>query len=245
MNYNKYCFSKKELIFSLCIGLIITGSIGILFYRNFLAIIFISPLSLVYLKYQEKVFLERRKRQLTVEFRDGIMGLSAALSVGYSIENSFQEAVRDLKIIYGERSDMVREFEVVCYKIKMNQTVEAALKDFAVRSGIEDIENFAEVFSIAKRTGGDLIKIIKNTSKLIGEKIEVTREAQMLLAGKKYEAKVMNIIPFGIILYMWIFCPEFMEPLYQNIIGRLVMTIALIAYGAAFYLSEHIMDIEI
>lgn len=245
MDYNNYIFSSKEFLLELIVGSTILIILAFLFYESFLAAIFISPIFSIYLSYRKHQKQKYRKQKLDVQFKDGIVSLSAALNAGYSVENSFLEALRDLNLLYEKEAFIIKEFEMIIYKLKMNQTVEDALWDFAKRSGLQNIENFAEVFSTAKRTGGDLIKIIECTSKSINEKIEVSREISTLIAGKQYESRVMSIVPLGIILYMQLFSPGFMQPLYHNIMGNIIMTIALCSYLAALKLMQHIIEIEL
>lgn len=137
-----------------------------------------------------------------LQFRDGITSLSNSLSAGYSIENAFSEAIIDLKTIYEEDAYIIKEFYFIIARLKRNETIEDILYEFADRTGIEDIYNFVQVFITAKRTGGNIIKIICNASKSIGDKIEIKREIKTLITAKKYESRIMNIIPFGMILYM-------------------------------------------
>ena len=54
-----------------------------------------------------------------------------------------------------------------------NIPIEALLSNFAQRSGVEDIENFANVFATCYRKGGNIKEIIKNTAEIIGDKIEI------------------------------------------------------------------------
>lgn len=64
-------------------------------------------------------------------------------------------------------------------------------------------------------------------------------------ASKRYEQKVMNMIPFGIILYMNFSSPEFLSTLYTTLLGRITMTGCLAVYILAIYLAERIMRIEV
>jgi Flp pilus assembly protein TadB len=245
MNYEEYHYSKGELIRYLSVGLLVSSSLSYLFYRSIFAVILFSPFSLLYVKKKKKVLIEQRKWQLNLEFREAVICLSAALNTGYSIENAFREAIKDLKMMYSEDAIIIREFEHITNQLNMNKTVEEALSELAARSQVEDIYNFSEVFVTAKRTGGDIIKIIKTTSRNIGDKIEIKREIQTLITAKKFEARIMNLIPFGIILYMWVCSPGFLDPLYHNVIGVLIMTIALFLYYIAYTLAEKIMKIEV
>lgn len=104
---------------------------------------------------------------------------------------------------------------------------------------------FAEVFAYAKRSGGDLIAIIRNTASIISDKNEVVKEINTIISGKKMEQTVMNIMPFGMIIYLRIASPEFIEPLYGNLFGAAVMSVCLVVYAAAFMLGRKITDIKV
>lgn len=244
-DYNVYHFSKNEHIQYITIGAITCLVIAYLFYSNLtlsLLLILFFPL---YLNKLKKKIITQRKWQLNIEFKDGLLCLSAALNAGYSLENAFIQALADLKLMYSNQSLIVHEFENIVHKIQMNITVEDIIEDLGRRSGVEDIVNFSEVLKTAKRTGGDLIHVIRTTSKIINDKIEVKREIITLITSKKLEAKIMNLVPFGIILYLKFFSSEFLLPLYHNLFGVLFMTIVLICIYGVSQLSNKIMDIHV
>ncbi|MBE5966572.1 MAG: pilus assembly protein TadB [Lachnospiraceae bacterium] len=244
-DYRQYRFNRMENIRCFLQGMLFTGMLGYLFYHNWFAVLFLSPLILVLRKKKKKQLTEQRKWKINQEFKDGIISLSAALSSGYSAENAFEEAWKDLKLLYPENALIMQEFSYIINQLRMNITVEKALNEFAERTGVEDILNFAEIFSTAKRSGGDLIKVIQSTANAISDKVEVKREIITLITAKKYEADIMKIIPPGIILYLQFFSPGFLDPLYQNILGRMVMSILLIAYLCAYHLADKIVAIEV
>ena len=57
------------------------------------------------------------------------------------------------------------------------------------------------------------------------------------------EQTVMNVIPIGMLGYLNITSPEFMEPLYGNLFGIIVMSGGFLAYLGAFFWSKKIMCI--
>lgn len=203
-----------------------------------------TPLSILYVEKQKQNRISERKWQLNLQFREGLTALIGALNAGYSIENSFAAAVSELRILYGKEELIVKEFEEIVMGLKMNQTVESLLADLAKRSHVEDIEMFAEVFSVCKRTGGDLLMIISASLENIEDKIEVRRHIKTLTAAKRMEAKIMAVVPLGIIAYLKAFSGGLLEPLYGNLSGRLIMTVLLIGYLIAYELSGRIVNIE-
>ncbi len=226
-------------------GLLIIAVLGYLFYQNLFGIFALTPILYFYLKSKKKKLLEEKKWKLNLEFRDGIQALSAALEAGYSAEHALEEACIDLRQIYREDDMILQEFAYMINQLRMNITLERAFEEFGERSGLEDIQSFAQVFSTAKRTGGDLIRVIKTTGSIISDKIEVKRDIITLITGKRLEANMMKAIPLLIIGYLTIFSPGFLDPLYHNVFGVLIMTIFLIAYLGAFLIIDKIVAIRI
>ena len=244
IDYEEYTFSKEEFATHLFIGILIILFISYLFYESILISILTIPFSIWYVKKQKKKKIEERKWELNLQFREGLTALLGALNAGYSVENSFHAAVRDLRVLYSGEEMIVTEFAGITKGLQMNQNVESLLMDLARRSRIEDIEMFAEVFSVCKRTGGDLIGIISATLENIEDKIEVKRHIRTLTAAKEMEAKIMAMVPIGIIAYLKLFAGGLLNPLYHNLSGRLIMTILLIVYLIAYELSGRIVNIE-
>ena len=90
-----------------------------------------------------------------------------------------------------------------------------------------------------------MAKVIRKTMFQIQEKEELSKEIETVIAAKKMEFLVIAVIPFGMIAYMLVSFPEFMEVLYQGIAGRAVMTGCLILYLAAFWSGFQMTRIEV
>lgn len=216
-----------------------------LFYKYIpISVISAVIFGIINIKLDAKRRIREWRWQLNLEFREVMTGISSALNAGYSIENAFRESKKDILILYGDKSVMVKELDIMNSKLELNQPIENVLSEFAQYCEVEDIYNFAEVFQTAKRTGGNLIKTARSTADRIGNKIEVVREIKTMISGKQMEGKLMNIIPLGIIVYFWISSPDFLTCMYTSR-GRPVMTVLLIVYIAAYKWSERIGDISV
>lgn len=218
----------------------------ILFYRDILWVMAAGiPLCLAAARRLREQWEEERRWQLNMEFKEGLQGIAAALNAGYSIENALEESRRDIIVLYGEGSLLGQEFQIMLGQLRLNQPIETVFDEFACRSRVEDIRRFAEIFRTARRSGGDLVAITRTSAERIGDKIEVSREIHTMIAGKQMEGKIMNIVPLGIILYFWLFSPEFLDCLYQGLWGHLVMTCFLAVYLAAYVMSGRICRIPV
>ena len=235
----------REYLLAVFRGIALMGAAGYLFYDSWLAVFLIIPGVVFYLYQWQEEQCRKKEQEFREQFRTGIQAMAAAMNVGYSVENAIREAARDMKPLFSRECRIQKEFNRMIYQLDMNRTTEQVMTGFAERVSQEDVDNFVTVFITAKRTGGDSITIIRNAVRDIGEKIEVEREIQTLLASKKLEFKVMCIIPFGIILYMRLAFPEFMGVLYGNVLGAALMSVCLGIYIAAYRIGQKLVDIEV
>lgn len=244
-DYDVYSMSKKEQFLCFIQGIFLCLLVSYLFYQNIFFSLMFSPYLYFHFKKTKQQKVNNRKAKLKTEFVDGIHSLSVSLEAGYSVENAFKASVKDLELMYTENSLILQEFRRIVTLLSHNVPMEEAIAQFANRSKLEDIEIFSEVFYTAKRTGGDIVAIIKMTAKTIGEKIEVMREIETAITAKKMEANIMKLIPFGILGYMLLGSPGFLAPLYHNLFGIVLMTALLCIYLVLVKVADRIITIKV
>lgn len=140
---------------------------------------------------------------------------------------------------------MSREIRLLIHKTRLNRTVEDVLMDFAIRSGLEDVKSFADVFLAAKSSGGEMMKIISRTTDIISEKVRIKQDILTATAGRRMEQKIMNAVPFVIVFYMEVSSPGFFNVLYTTAAGRVIMTGCLLIYLGAIVWGQKILEIEV
>lgn len=246
MDYCKYTFNHKEIIKYGLIGMLCAVALTILFYGNPIAALVLSPIGLLYLPIKKEELIKKRKARLKNQFKEGLYALSSSISVGRSVESAFEEALKDLKIIFYQKDAFIlEEFKAIVRKIHTNQSIEVALLDFALRAEDEDITNFTNVFITAKRSGGNLVEIMGYTIRTINEKMEILENINVLISGKKYEQKILSLLLPGMIVYLRCFSGSYTTMLYKTNGGKIAMTIALILYIASYIMGKKIVEIEV
>ena len=228
-NYDHYRFSMKELLKYMGQALALCIMADYLFYKSKWVLLLMLPVPVFYLKWQKNRMIRERRKNLNYQFKDALTSLSVAVQAGYSVESAVKTCVRDLERLYGKGTDIVEEFRYIESQQHISVPLEELFLDLGERSQIEDIENFASVFYTAKRTGGDMNRVIQKVS----------------LAAKKSEQMIMSLMPVGIILYLQMTSPGFLSVLYGNPFGIAAMSICLVIYAAAYWLGRRIVDIEV
>lgn len=216
-----------------------------LYYRSAWALPVLAPFWIWKYKNMERDCISKKKKEFLTQFREMIQSMASALNAGYSVENAVRETQKELQLLYAKESVICREMSIIVRQLRVQIPIEQILEEFAERVRMEDVKNFSAVFSAAKKSGGDMIAIIRNTVDQMSGRIEVKREIDTLLAAKRYEFQVMSMIPYIIIAYMSLSFPEFMSCLYGNVIGIGVMTICLVVYMCAYVLGARLIDIEV
>lgn len=245
VDYREYRLSRMEELKCLGVAVLLAAVAAWILYKSLWGLMLCVVIFPVYRRNYRNRKTEERKRELLSQFKDGMQSVSVALLSGYSIENSWQEAERELLELYGAKAYMTTELHRMNGAIRMNQSVEQLLYQFALRTGCEDIVGFAEVFRFAKRSGGNMGRIIQNTIHRVADKQEVEREIATVLSGKKMEQKIMNIVPVCLLAYLNLTSEEFLAPLYGNLFGVCVMTVAFLAYIGALLLAQKMVTIRI
>ena len=198
----------------------------------------------VFLVVRKRSLVIKRKRELLYHFRDLITSLHASLRAGYSVENGVISAAGDLEILYGEKDVLVCEMKNITAQLRVRRRIEDLFEDLGERSGLDDIRMFAQLLSIGKKTGGNMNRLLLQTSQILCDKIDTKLEIDAQIAAKAFEQKIMSIMPACIVLYMRVSFPGFVETLYGNMFGCIVMSVCLAVYTAAFFWGRMIVRFE-
>ena len=212
------------------------------FYRSLIAAVPLAVVGYLYYRQKEKELASKDVKILESQFGEAIRSVDAALKAGYSIENAFVQSGKDMERQFGKDSFIHEELEVIRRGLVINITLEDMLTDLATRSGSEAIEDFAKVFVIAKRYGGNMSEVISAAVETIALRIETTEEISTAISGKKMEQNIMKLMPFGILAYVGISSPGFFDPLYGNLTGIVLMTALLVVYLTAYFMGDKILS---
>ncbi|MBR1844321.1 MAG: type II secretion system F family protein [Lachnospiraceae bacterium] len=244
-DYDVYYLSTEDLISGALNASMYAVLISVAFYNSVVVLVISIPIAIIFPFFMKDDYIKKRKEKLLFEFKDFLRIIKSFLEASYSIENAFALSIREMAMLHGRDSMMVKELKAIVSKLKLNKPLDVVFKKFADKTHIEDIMDFSEVFIIAKMHGGNISKIIGNTINVINDKIEVKIEIDTVTASKRFEQKLMNLLPFLIIIYMNISSSSFLRPLYTTIEGRLLMTFALVVYFVAITFSKKILQIEV
>lgn len=245
MDYRQYVLKREEVHKVLIFSIVVSVLIAFLFYRSFWGMVLFPVIFLLLYRREKSIGKERQSQRLLEEFISGIQVLDTSLQAGMSMENAWREVQKEIGIVYGDSSYFYQEVKELNHSVSLNVPIEKIVLDFGYRSGLEDVITFGELFSYGKRSGGNWKRIIQEVSQHIQEKQDARKEIEVMIASKKLEQQVMNVIPLGILLFLQTSSWDYMSILYHNLTGILCMSICLAGYAGAILLSGKILRIQV
>jgi tight adherence protein B len=241
IDYRIYRMSAKQWVMAFAMAWACIFTVGIVFYGDLWIAAALSLAGVFYPQFRRTALMIRRRKQLTEQFKHALQALSSALGAGKSLESAFVEAIADLRLLYPDpRTFIIRELEAINFQVENRIPIEKAFERFSQRSGVEDIGQFGEILTTCKRSGGDLNFVIRRTSDLIGEKLNIEQEISVQIAQKRFESKVLSMIPIAVVGLLKFSSADYMQPLYHDV-GRVIMTFSLLLLALSFAWTKRIM----
>lgn len=240
--------NRKKQIYNL--QFFIIGE-GIIFLLNFLCyrdIRWILPEQILLIpcfKILRKRRADKEKKLYEKGFQDLLQSLMTSLQAGYSLENAFRIAMKELESLYQHQNNpMIKQMRRIVQGLELHIAPESLLMDFSIYTGLEEARQFAVVIEIVRSTGGNMVEILKKTMEHLKYKMDTEEEIKVLLSGKLFEKNIMLAMPFLVLLYLRLANPEYVECFYVTVWGHIIMSVMIAVTIGCFFWSEKIMAIR-
>lgn len=245
-DYSVYEFSSKERAAFVSMGYSSICVITYLFYHSIMLAAVSGVLIYFVIPYIKEYMARKRLYALNIQFKDMLYSLSASVAAGRQMEEALIEAEENLTIIYKESDPIMCELRHMRISILENkESAKPLLKDFASRSGSEDINDFVMAYITCRNMGGDLEKMIVDAVDVLTEKMTIDRDIKVLISQKKTEGMIISLMPLAMLLGLNIMSYSYISVLYETLAGRLIMTGSLIVMCYGVFMMNKITKIRI
>ncbi|MCR5503624.1 MAG: hypothetical protein K6F53_11505 [Lachnospiraceae bacterium] len=215
------------------------------FYRSIWALIPLSLLGAGHYRLLREVLLEEKRRKIRIEFKELLLLSCTGLRAGYSVENALQNSFHDLERLFGRDSAVCEMIE----KIEETRRNHGPIREVFIRAGaatgIHEITDFGAVYGIAYERSGNLREVMENAASGLLNRLKLEEEIRESLNERRYEMKIMNLMPFVIMSYISLTSKDYFEKMYGNLPGILIMSAALIVFITAYLWGEKIVRTRI
>lgn len=228
-----------EALFFYLVAAVLLGVIGGLLFGGVIGGVFILAIALaippavvVYLAY-------KRRAEFQSQLPDLLGLLASTLRSGYSlmqgVEAAAQEVIEPTK----------RELQRVVTEARLGMPLEEALHNVSVRMNSRDFEWTVMAISIQREVGGNLAELLDTVADTMRARDRLRRDINSLTAEGRVSAIVLGVLPVAIGFMIYTLNPEYIEGLFDETIGWVMVIGAGGLMLGGFFWMYKIIDIEV
>jgi tight adherence protein B len=209
---------KQYFVASIVSGLVMI-LLSLLLSKNILLLILFAIIGFFGLpRFFIKFKTARRQKKFLEEFPDLLESMVRLLKAGMPMSEAILMVSREFEGPVGE--EMTRIYEEQKIGVSMG---EACVKA-AQRMPLTEVQMFATGIMIQQQTGSSLSEVLLNLAKVIRARFRLKRKIQALSAEAKASASIIGALPILVGMGLTAVNPEYMEPLFQTVKGKLFLT---------------------
>ncbi|MHA4836824.1 type II secretion system F family protein [Sphingopyxis sp. MSC1_008] len=149
--------------------------------------------------------IKRRVTAFNARFPDAIDLLVRGLKSGLPVTETFQVVSQELPGPVGE------EFKGVVERIRIGNTMEAALQESAEMLGTPEFQFFCITIQIQRETGGNLAETLANLSDVLRKRAQMKLKIRAMSSEAKASAYIVGALPFFVFGVVWSVNPSYLE----------------------------------
>ena len=181
----------------------------------------------------------RRQKAFDSLLPDTLQLMASTLRAGYSL-------MQGLEAVSQEVSEPVgRELRRVVTEARLGRPLEESLEQVAERMNSGDFGWAVMAIRIQREVGGNLAELLVTVAETMTERERLRRDVNALVAEGKISAIVLTILPVGLGLFIYSVNPDYMSPLFDETIGKILLGGALGLMLFGFWWMKKTIEIDI
>jgi tight adherence protein B len=132
-------------------------------------------------------------------------------------------------------------FTLIADRVEIGIPLEEALRATGRELGLDEFRFFAAVVSLQRSTGGNLAQSLELLSEIMRKRRAMRLKARATTGEVRMSAYILGALPFLIIGALLVLSPAYLEPLVSDSRGHVVIAIAAVSLGLAFYTMRRLV----
>jgi len=164
----------------------------------------------------------RRLRAFDDQLPDLLVTLAASLKAGHSFRQGIQSVVDE------GLEPASREFRRVLTDTRLGRPLEDSLNEMAERIGSKNFTFVINAVTIQRQVGGSLASLFDMVAETVRSRQQFARRIRSLTAMGRLSAYVLVALPFVFVLIVSVINPTFIQPLWTQHAGHILVIIGLV-----------------
>jgi tight adherence protein B len=187
--------------------------------------------------------ISRKLRQQRTLFRDqlpdNLQIVASAMRAGHSFSGALSVVVEDAP------QPTQRELTRVIADERLGVPLDEALEVMVHRMASKDFAQVALVATLQRETGGNTAEVLDRVTDTVRERLALQRMIKTLTAQGRLSRWVVSALPVVLLALITAINPEYMAPLYDEPIGRVLLVAAGVMVVSGSLVIKRIVDIKV
>ena len=183
--------------------------------------------------------ISKRLKAFNRQLADTTSLLSNALRSGSSFLQAIELVSREAE------PPMSEEMGRVVREVNLGLGMEEALNNLVRRIKSDDVDLMVTAIGIQQQVGGNLAEILDTIAFTIRERVRIKAEINTLTAQGRVSGYLVAFLPIGLGAALNAINPAFMQPLFTQTIGRILIGVGAVMMTIGFLAIRKITDIKV
>jgi Flp pilus assembly protein TadB len=182
---------------------------------------------------------QRRRNRIEAQALDAMQLLASGLRAGYSVPQAIALVARH------SSEPTAGEFGLAAQELSVGVQLADAITRLAKRTANADYELVAIIIRVQHEVGGNLALILDSAGNTLRERFELRSQVNALTAQQRLSSLVMTVLPFGLLMFLFVMDRSFVEPLFNQSIGRFLLALSGVMVFAGWTIMRNIGRVEV
>lgn len=165
--------------------------------------------------------------------------IRGAVGIGLGISSAFERVSHDAPY------PINKEFQTVVGELQVGESMAHALAGLYKRIRSKDTKTFVVGVAIQQESGGNLSELMSKLEATITARVVMRKELKALTAQARLSGWIISTAPFIVALILNLLNPGYLKPLFENEVGRNLVTIALVMMVMGALIVKKMVNLRI
>jgi tight adherence protein B len=180
-----------------------------------------------------------RLKRFEEQFPEALDLLSRAIRAGHAFQTAMGMVADELHPPVGP--EFRKSFDQQNFGLPLRE----ALNEMAERINLLDVRFFVTAVLIQRETGGNLAEILDNLAQVVRERFKIRRQVRVHTAHGRFTGYVLLGLPAALGVALMFINPELMRLLFQERMGRIMLSGAMVLQTVGYFWIRHVIKIEV
>lgn len=190
-------------------------------------------------QYVAKLLEMRDLEKFDGQMLDVVQTMKNSLKAGMTLQQAMQ-------MIATEFQEPAREqFSVALREIQIGASIEEALHHLEERVPNSELKMMVNAIEILRQTGGNMVETFDTLAETLKNRKRVEGKIKSLTAQGRIQAIILCAMPFVMALILYFLSREYIQPLFNTILGWVILTIVLMLVSTGWVIIKKVITIEV